>query len=231
MNRYPFGKNWPRSLCGFLVYSAVFMAGDAVFSQMYHEENWYAETPPAQRADSGTRVSDVLSIRTPARDASIPTAPAARVHSGGVSQAGYNAPVSAGGAGNAAAAHVTPASHQEPVRTTPATHPSVETAMRSMPAELSPAPGEGMPKNHMPASADGLIAFQEVLATPTGKVQQLTIIDPKQRSICVYHVDMSTGQIELRSARDIQWDLQMNNLNSKKPLPHEVRGILQGAKN
>ncbi|MDO4549828.1 MAG: hypothetical protein Q4C96_01085 [Planctomycetia bacterium] len=82
----------------------------------------------------------------------------------------------------------------------------------------------------MLSAEDGLLAFREMVTTSAGNFQQITIIDPKQRSLCVYHININTGQIELRSARDIKWDLQLNYLNSKKPLPHEIKGILQGAK-
>lgn len=224
-----FGKSRFAAFCGFWAFSAVlaFFAGNgAVFAQTYSPDNWYAQNAASQRADTGTRVADVISPGRPAAPReTAASAPAARpteannIYS--VTQAGYQTPANPAGAN---VGHATLATHHEPPRT-PA--PTRETAS---PAAAN-QPGEIVPKINIPTSSDGLIAFQEILTTPTGKVQQLTIIDPKQRSICVYHVDMNTGQIELRSARDIQWDLQMNYLNSKKPLPHEVRGILQGAKN
>ena len=77
-----------------------------------------------------------------------------------------------------------------------------------------------------PLSEQNLIAFSETVTLSEGTFQQLTIIDPIQKVFCVYHINMATGQIELKSARKIEWDLQLIFLNSKKPLPQEVQAIL-----
>ena len=78
-----------------------------------------------------------------------------------------------------------------------------------------------------PLNPQSLISFSEVVTLPEGPFQQVTIIDPAQKALCVYHINMGTGQIELKSARKIEWDLQMIFLNSKKPLPQDVQAILQ----
>jgi hypothetical protein len=77
------------------------------------------------------------------------------------------------------------------------------------------------------ASAEGeLIA----LSTTMGEqYQQVTIIDPKSRVLSVYHVDLRSGEVALCSVRNIQWDLQMDNFNTKPPLPQEVRSLLESA--
>jgi hypothetical protein len=74
----------------------------------------------------------------------------------------------------------------------------------------------------LPAATAGgdLIA----LPVPLGdKAQVLTIVDPRQRTVGVYHIDLSTGKITLRSVRNINWDLQMTEFNSDNPSPREVR--------
>jgi len=43
----------------------------------------------------------------------------------------------------------------------------------------------------------------------------------------VYRVESATGKIELKSVRRIHWDLQMTNLNTEKPLPQEIRSLLE----
>jgi hypothetical protein len=53
----------------------------------------------------------------------------------------------------------------------------------------------------------------------------LTIVDPRTRAICVYHVEMATGAIALKSARNIHWDLQMTDYNGVSPLPGELRSM------
>jgi hypothetical protein len=64
------------------------------------------------------------------------------------------------------------------------------------------------------------------LATPVGeKGQMLTIVDPRTRAICVYHVELATGAIALKSARNIHWDLQMTDYNGVSPLPGELRSM------
>ena len=54
----------------------------------------------------------------------------------------------------------------------------------------------------------------------------LTVVDPRQRVLCVYHIDLATGKIALKSVRNIQWDLQINDLNNENPLPQEIRSLL-----
>jgi hypothetical protein len=59
-----------------------------------------------------------------------------------------------------------------------------------------------------------------------GKPLTLTVVDPRQRWIGVYHVDPATGAIALKSARNITWDAQLTEWNSEKPLPQEIRSGL-----
>ena len=60
-----------------------------------------------------------------------------------------------------------------------------------------------------------------------GHPQVVTVIDPKQRVMAVYHVDRATGQITPKSIRNFTWDLQMIEFNSGDPLPQDVRSGLQ----
>jgi hypothetical protein len=64
-----------------------------------------------------------------------------------------------------------------------------------------------------------------VSATAAEKGQLLTIVDPRQRVVCVYHIDSMTGKIALKSARNIQWDLQITDLNNDNPLPQQIRSL------
>ena len=81
----------------------------------------------------------------------------------------------------------------------------------------------------MPMS-ESIIAFSEKITLSDGTFQQITIIDPAQKSMCVYHINMATGSIDLKSARQIEWDLQLIFLNSQKPLPHEVQTLLESSR-
>ncbi|HEX4415003.1 MAG TPA: hypothetical protein VH107_15310 [Lacipirellulaceae bacterium] len=63
--------------------------------------------------------------------------------------------------------------------------------------------------------------------TPTEGALTVTVIDPRQRVMAVYHVDRSSGEITPKSIRNISWDLQMIEYNSGKPLPQDVRNGLK----
>jgi len=70
----------------------------------------------------------------------------------------------------------------------------------------------------------GLIALSAVIGD---KYQQVTVIDPKQQVMSVYHVELSSGNVELRCVRNIHWDLQMMYFNGKSPLPQEILSMIQ----
>ena len=79
-------------------------------------------------------------------------------------------------------------------------------------------------------SAPMASAGTELIVVPTSlseKVQMLTVVDPRQRVLSVYHIDMATGKIALKSVRNIQWDLQINDLNNENPLPQQIRSLLE----
>jgi len=75
----------------------------------------------------------------------------------------------------------------------------------------------------LPSSGD-LIAH---VNTTDGQPQVVTVIDPRQKVIGVYHVDRTTGEITLKSVRNFTWDLQMVEFNSGEPLPQDIRNGLQ----
>ena len=66
-----------------------------------------------------------------------------------------------------------------------------------------------------------------VPATLADKGQMLTVVDPRQKVVCVYHIDLATGKIALRSVRKIHWDLQMTYMNNENPLPQEIQSLLE----
>jgi hypothetical protein len=55
--------------------------------------------------------------------------------------------------------------------------------------------------------------------------QQITLVDTRQRVMAVYHVDKSTGALSLRSVRNLQWDLMIEDFNSNNPTPREIRAL------
>lgn len=90
-----------------------------------------------------------------------------------------------------------------------------------------PQPSQAQPvlPSRLPVAAAGdLMAFSS--EHPTGP-SQVTLIDVKTRAMCVYHVDRSTGAIELKSVRNFHWDLLMEEFNGVTPLPSEIRAVIQ----
>ncbi|MFO0901937.1 MAG: hypothetical protein U0939_02990 [Pirellulales bacterium] len=93
-------------------------------------------------------------------------------------------------------------------------------AFGQRPATPAPPPS---PVATRTAQAADLIA----LASETGAgAQQLILVDARARVIGVYHVDRATGQVVLKSVRNVQGDLQMDEFNSGDPTPQEIRSLL-----
>ena len=57
---------------------------------------------------------------------------------------------------------------------------------------------------------------------PAG-VQQLSVLDSQTKSLAVYHIEPSSGKLQLKSVRNLRWDLQMEHFNGQSPLPSELR--------
>jgi hypothetical protein len=93
---------------------------------------------------------------------------------------------------------------------------------------LPPRSAGAMPTPAVPASA--AVTGTELIVVPTvlgDKVQMLTVVDPRQRVLGVYHIDTTTGKISLKSIRNIHWDLQIDHLNTDEPLPQQIRSMLE----
>ena len=60
----------------------------------------------------------------------------------------------------------------------------------------------------------------------TGGPQQLLVLDSRTRALAVYHVDRNSGQVVLKSARNLQADLLLDEFNSGEPSPQEIRSLL-----
>jgi hypothetical protein len=90
--------------------------------------------------------------------------------------------------------------------------------------------GEALGPRAMPtAPAPAAVTGSELIVVPTSLAdrQMLTVIDPRQRVLSVYHIDLATGKIALKSVRNIQWDLQIEYKDNEPPLPREIRSMLE----
>jgi hypothetical protein len=72
--------------------------------------------------------------------------------------------------------------------------------------------------------SSGLIALANTLGDHR---QQLTVVDPALKVVSVYHIDATTGDIVLKSVRNIHWDLQMVEFNGSSPSPKEIRALIE----
>ncbi len=73
-----------------------------------------------------------------------------------------------------------------------------------------------------PASQDQLQVISVNLPNGT---QQLVVIDSRIRSMAVYQIDAAQGKIQLKSVRNLSWDLAMEQFNGQAPLPSELRQV------
>ena len=84
--------------------------------------------------------------------------------------------------------------------------------------------GQRLVPGQAATSTGELIALS---ATVDDQYQVVTVIDPKLRAMSVYHVELASGDIRFRCARDIRWDLQLEAFNGKGLSPKEIRSMLE----
>ncbi|MEX0794234.1 MAG: hypothetical protein WD045_13955 [Pirellulaceae bacterium] len=78
-------------------------------------------------------------------------------------------------------------------------------------------------RTNSPAVASELM-FHSVTAPDGG--QNIVLVDPSTRVMGVYHVDSATGKVSLKSVRNLQWDLLIEDFNSGAPTPREIRTMV-----
>lgn len=57
----------------------------------------------------------------------------------------------------------------------------------------------------------------------------LVVVDPVTRHAALYHLDPASGGLTLKSARDLTWDLSIDEFNAQEPRPAALRKMLQAA--
>ena len=93
-------------------------------------------------------------------------------------------------------------------------------AGRSFSEPVQAGPGEVAPSS---PQGSGLITHVTAVA---GQPQTVIVIDPHRQVMGVYHVDGASGEITLKSVRNITWDLQMIEFNGGVPSPQDIRSGL-----
>lgn len=56
--------------------------------------------------------------------------------------------------------------------------------------------------------------------------QQIAIVNSRTQVLGIYHVAYDTGEITLKSVRNMEADLKMDEFNTANPLPREIRAML-----
>jgi hypothetical protein len=95
-------------------------------------------------------------------------------------------------------------------------------------AAMAEPRGGVLPRGAPAMPPPAAVAGTELIVVPTAvadRVQMLTVVDPRQRVLSVYHIDTATGKISLKSVRNIHWDLQIDHLNTDEPLPQQIRSM------
>lgn len=73
----------------------------------------------------------------------------------------------------------------------------------------------------VPGIGNGMIAMSQL--APDNRSQIVTVVDPVNRSMATYRVDLASGKIALCSVRNLHWDLQMSDFNGTNPSSKEVQ--------
>lgn len=84
----------------------------------------------------------------------------------------------------------------------------------------------GQRREARPEVATGTGQLIAVASDNGGGPQQVVLIDPQARVMGVYHVDRTTGELSLKSVRNVHWDLMMDEFNGSNPSPREIRSLL-----
>lgn len=79
------------------------------------------------------------------------------------------------------------------------------------------------PSHDKATSGGELITISAQL--PDGR-QQITLIDPLRHVMSVYHIDSTNGGIQLRSVRNVRWDMLLDEFNGNRPSPREIHSLL-----
>ncbi|TWU00210.1 hypothetical protein Pla108_11560 [Botrimarina colliarenosi] len=80
-----------------------------------------------------------------------------------------------------------------------------------------------------PAPAGGNRLDWQILENPNGPHTAL-IFDPVRQVFAVYHVDSASGQIMLKSVRNLSADLRLPQFNSSNPAPKDIQSMLDEAR-
>lgn len=106
----------------------------------------------------------------------------------------------------------------------PSAPPTVARQNLPQPTQRAPQPGKTRPAVAAQETDSGYVVLSQTVAD---NHQQLVILDSKRHAMAVYHINLQTGELSLKSVRTIRWDLDMMGFNTDNPQPAEIRGMLE----
>lgn len=56
----------------------------------------------------------------------------------------------------------------------------------------------------------------------------VVVVDPQTKVLCTYFVQRETGNVSLRSVRNLTWDMQLEEYNPSTPSPKDIRAVIEG---
>jgi hypothetical protein len=80
-----------------------------------------------------------------------------------------------------------------------------------------------------PLASGDLNGTLALVASPSGSVQWLYLIDTKSRAFAIYRVDPANpkGSVKLEAARQYQWDLKLEHYNNQAPEPAAIEATVK----
>ena len=57
--------------------------------------------------------------------------------------------------------------------------------------------------------------------------QMLLLLDQQTRCLAIYHVDPAAGTLQLKSTRDLTWDLMIEEFNAMEPRPSGLKKMAE----
>lgn len=105
--------------------------------------------------------------------------------------------------------------------------PTTRLAVALLALTCGLARGQGVSPQRPPprAAAAGPLWISE--STIDDGRRLLIVIDSATRHAAVYHVDTVAGTLTLRSARNLSWDLTLEDFNAQEPTPAALRRLLE----
>lgn len=101
-----------------------------------------------------------------------------------------------------------------------AAEPPAATSGWSLDGPSAPPPRAAGPQNRL---------TWQILENPNGPHTAL-ILDPVRQVFAVYHVDPGSGEIKLKSVRNLSHDLRLPHHNSNSPTPKDIQLMLEDSR-